>query len=89
MRINGLNQIKSNYLKNKSKVSTDVQKQDKNETAAQGNDKVEISTSAMQTRNIALETNKFNLRIDDLKTAIENGKYTINTDKIARLLIEK
>ncbi len=89
MRINGFNQIKSNYLKNKSKVSTGVQKQDKNETAAQKNDKVEISASAMQTRNIALETSKFNLRIDDLKTAIENGKYTINTDKIARLLIEK
>jgi len=43
MRINGFNQIKSNYLKNKSKVSTGVQKQDKNETAAQKNDKVEIS----------------------------------------------
>ncbi len=89
MKINGLSQIKANYLKNGSKVHTDAKTQDKSKIAGQAGDKVEISKSAIETRNIALYNNKFNLRIDNLKTAVENGKYKINADKIAQLLLER
>jgi len=89
MKINGFSGIKSNYLKNGSKVHTDTKTQDKSKIAGQAGDKVEISKFAIEARNIALDNNKFSLRIDNLKTAVENGKYKINADKIAQLLLDK
>ena len=89
MKINGFSQIKSNYLKNGSKIQRTITEQDKSEIANQTDDKVEISKYAIEARNIALDNGKFNLRIDNLKAAVENGKYRVNTNKIAQLLLER
>ncbi|GMT43479.1 MAG: hypothetical protein IEMM0003_0298 [bacterium] len=93
MKITDYSQITAKYLRNeKAEAKTAVKKQ--NSAAGQTektdnleNDKVEISLYAMGARSIAADNKNFELRVDQLRQAVQNGKYTINAEKIAKLML--
>ncbi|MGO1043843.1 flagellar biosynthesis anti-sigma factor FlgM [Clostridioides difficile] len=79
------NIVVNNYLKSASDVKKVQQVQKTNKT-----DKIELSKFAKEmssVSNMSDETIK-NKKINEIKSALENGTYKVNPDEIAKKMIE-
>jgi len=92
MKITEFGTITSKYLKSE-KVKSEKSGQKSSSAPVEKEsdiaaDKIEISSYAMAARSIDGENKDFDLRIDRIKEAVQNGRYNVNTEKIAKLMLE-
>ncbi|HBE9571747.1 TPA: flagellar biosynthesis anti-sigma factor FlgM [Clostridioides difficile] len=80
------NIVVNNYLKNKSDVKKvqQVQKVDKT-------DKIELSKFAKEMSSVSNMSDEVarNKKIEEIKSALENGTYKIKPEEIAKKMIEE